>query len=296
MLESANPSDPVDKYFRKGPPPPNALVIRLTYKDNPFFDQTALRDEMELMRERNFERYRTIWEGEYDVSHESQVFTDVIIGRPAIPLSTPPRYGCDFGFSIDPSAIVKVYVIPQTRQIYVAQEASGRVPMDQLPNLIESVVADRGDLVMADNSQPGTIEFLAARGFGVIPARKGKGSVREGVQYLQGFQLVIDPSCDETANEARLYRWPVDPLSGQVRPGVNPVDRFNHHIDAIRYAISDLITAPELEDDESGGVLWLDPWNIRPRLRRADPLPASDDTEPTVWHYIPLPKRQRRDD
>jgi phage terminase large subunit len=262
------PTDPVDAYFRRGDPPPDAIVTKVSYIDNPFFDETALPAEMVLLRNSNPERYRHVWLGEYDTRYESKVFTNVTIGRLEVPVDTPPRYGLDFGFSTDPSFIVKVYVLPDSR-IYIAAEASGRVTMDQLPALIASVVRDPGDLIRADSSQPGTIEFLQSRGFGVTPARKGQGSVREGITFLQGFELVIDPDCEAMRNEARLYSWPTDRLSGQVIPGVNPVDANNHGFDALRYATEDLITDAPLAVDD-GGVMLLQMW--KPTVSRRDEL------------------------
>ena len=261
------PTDPVDHYFRRSEPPPNAIVTKVSYADNPYFDETALPAEMALLRQNNPERYRHVWEGEYDTRYESKVFTNVTIGRVEVPPNTAPRYGLDFGFSTDPSFVVKVYVLPDTRQIYIAAEASGRVTMDQLPGLVAAVVRDPGDLVRADSSQPGTIEFLQSRGFGVAPARKGPHSVREGIVFLQGFELVIDPDCEQMREEARLYSWPVDRLTGQVVPGVNPIDANNHGFDATRYAVEDLITDAPLADDD-GGVMLLQLWKPR-RLDRS---------------------------
>ena len=253
----------MDAYFRRGEPPPNSIVTRIDYTDNPYFDETALPAEMALMRANNPARYGHVWLGDYDVSYQSKVFTNVTIGRVEVPPNTPPRYGLDFGFSTDPSFVVKLYVLEASRQIYIAAEASGRVTMDQLPGLITSVVRDPGDLVKADGSQPGTIEFLRSRGFGVVAARKGPGSVREGVMFLQGYQLVIDPNCEAMRNEARLYSWPVDRLTGQVIPGVNPIDANNHGIDCARYAIEDLIIDAPLADDDDG-VLLVPMWKTYP--------------------------------
>ena len=64
----------------------------------------------------------------------------------------------DFGFGPDPSFVVKVYIIEETREIYIAKEATGTVTMEQLPGLIRSVIRDDDDVVFADSSQPGTID------------------------------------------------------------------------------------------------------------------------------------------
>jgi phage terminase large subunit len=135
------PSDPVDQYFRGPHPPNNAIVTRVDFRDNPFFETTDLPGEMEKLKRDNYQRYLHVYEGEYDVGYESKVFTRVTIGRPENLVNVPPMYGIDFGFSVDPTAIVKVYHLPLTGQLYVAAEAYGhRIPTDQLPNLLSSIV------------------------------------------------------------------------------------------------------------------------------------------------------------
>jgi phage terminase large subunit len=132
--------------------------------------------------------------------------------------------------------------------------------MDGLPNLIRSVCRQDGDIIKADSSQPGTIEFLTSRGLNVVAARKGAGSVMAGINFLQGYEIVIDPNCEQMRDEARYYTWPVDRLTNQVLPG-NPIDAYNHGWDATRYAVEDMIFAPEFdEDDESGGVILMNMW------------------------------------
>ena len=116
-----------------------------------------------------------------------------------IPEDCPPRYGMDFGFGNDPSFVVKVYVNEYRKQIYIAAEASGRVAMDDLPMLVRSVIESDRDLVRADSSQPGTIEFLKRRGLNIVAAQKGPGSVKSGINFLQSYDIVIDPSCERCA-------------------------------------------------------------------------------------------------
>jgi phage terminase large subunit len=260
------PTDPVDAYFRKGEPPPDAIVTKVSWADNPYFDDTALPAEMARLRQNNYERYRHVWEGEYDISYQSKVFTRVVVGRPDVPPDAAPLFGLDFGFSIDPTVIVKVYHLPATGQLYVAAEAGGRVPTDQLPDMLASIVHDPGDLVRADSARPETIDYLQKRGFGVRPARKGPGSIRDGIAFLQSFELVLDPDCEKMREELRCYSWPVDRLTGQVIAGVNPIDAHNHYADALRYAVSDLITDAPSEDND-GGVVMLNLWGPSRRAR-----------------------------
>ena len=253
------PDDPVDEYFRKGAPPARSIVTRVDYRDNPFFYDTEMPDEMELLKRGNPSRYRHVWLGEYDVSFESKVFTNVTIGRTEVPANCPPVYGMDFGFGSDPSFVVKVYVIESTRKIYVAAEACGKFTMNELPSVVRSVVDNDAAVIKADSSQPGTIEFLQSNGLNVIGARKGPGSVKSGINWLQGFEIVIDPGCPELKKEAHLYSWMMDRLTRKI---LNvPIDSNNHGFDALRYATEDYqYDAAIAEDDDDGGVLKLKLW------------------------------------
>jgi phage terminase large subunit len=254
------PEDPVDYYFRntKEGPPPRSIVTFVDASDNPYFYQTELAEEREILKRGNYERYKHVWLGGYDTAADSKVFPNCTTGIVEVPADCPPRYGLDFGFGSDPSFVVKVYLIESLRVIYIAAEAEGRVPMDQLPMLLRNVIDGDYDLVKADSSQPGTIEFLNSRGFpNVVGAKKGPGSVKEGINFISGYKIVIHPSCEKMRDEARLYSFMTDRVSGKVLPGRIPVDANNHGWDSTRYALEDLITSPELNDELSGVIrLW----------------------------------------
>lgn len=74
----------------------------------------------------------------------------------------------------------------------------------------------------------------------LVAADKWPGSVEDGVAFLRSFeQIVIHPNCKHTAEEARLYSYKTDRLTGDVLPTL--VDKNNHAIDSIRYALAPLI-------------------------------------------------------
>lgn len=242
------PDDPVDAYFR-GPqgPPPNSIVTFVDYRDNPFFADTEMVNEMEVLRAGNPDRFKHVWLGEYDLKHESKVFPNVTIGKIDVnPDTMPARYGMDFGFGSDPSFIVKVYINEDRKQIFIQREAWGRVAMDELPVLARSVLDDGNELIKCDSSQPGTIEFLQRRGLNVHAAQKGPGSVKAGINFLQGYSIFIDPACEQMREEARLYSWMTDRRTGMSLSV--PVDANNHGWDSVRYALEDF----SLEGDDPG--------------------------------------------
>ena len=246
-------TDPVDAYFRGIDPPENSLIMRVGIEDNPWFYMTAMPAEMEHMKRGNYKRYLHIWCGDYDEDSESKIFPNVTVGRVEVPDYCAPRYGMDFGFGQDPSFIVKVYVHEPTREIYIAREWCARVPLAQLPSGMDTVIDDRGDLIKCDSSQPGTIEHLNSQGFLCHGAKKGPGSVKSGITWLQGYKIIIDPDCKNMVEEAHLYSWQIDRITRQ-RLSV-PVDAHNHGWDAVRYATEDCQT--EDGADEDGGVMRL---------------------------------------
>ncbi len=246
--------DPVDKYFRGEDPPPDSFIQRVDIEDNPYFYHTAMPAEMEHMKRGNYKRYLHVWRGDYDEDFEGKVFSNVEIGRIEVPSHIAPRYGMDFGFGSDPNAVVKVYVNLVTREIYIAREAGGRIPLRELPTTLDSILDHKTDLVKADSSQPGSIDHLNSQSYNLEGAKKGPGSVKTGITWLQGFRIIIDPDCEEMREEARLYSWQKDRLTGK-RLSV-PIDAHNHYWDAVRYATEDLQVQPD-EEPADGGVMKL---------------------------------------
>lgn len=251
------PTDPVDSYFRKAGAPPRSIVTFVDYTDNPYFYSTELPHEMEVLKAGNFERYKHVWLGAYDTASESKVFPNVTVGRVNVPADCPPRYGMDFGFGTDPSFVIKVYLLEAHRLLYIAAEASGRVAMNDLPDMVRSVVYNDDDLIKADSSQPGTIGYLVNSFPNMVGAVKGPGSVKTGINFINGYRIVIDPNCEAMREEARLYSYMTDRITGKVLPGKIPVDAFNHGWDATRYALEDCIANPTNPNDDMDGVVKL---------------------------------------
>ena len=243
--------DPVDYYFRGPIPPPNSLIVEVGIEDNPWFYQSPLVDEMWFMQQGNYTRYLHVWKGGYDDGYETKIFSNILIARIEVPEYFAPRYGMDFGFGQDPSFITKAYINESQRQIYIQKEAFGRVPLRQLPAMIDSVIDDRDDLIKADSSQPQTIEHLQSQGFNMVGAKKGPGSVKAGINWLQGYKIILDPDCEGMREEARLYSWQIDRLTR--RKLSQPVDANNHGWDSVRYGTEDAQLVPE--DDEDDGVI-----------------------------------------
>ena len=229
-------TDPVDQLLRSNSPP-DSVVIRSSYRDNPFFPD-VLRKEMEWDRARDPEKFAHVWMGEYERHSESRVFKNWKIEEFDSPNDASFMYGGDWGYSVDPSVLVRCYVVGRT--LYIDREAY-RIgcEIDHIPALFDTVPGSRDWTITADSARPETISYLQRHGYPkLIAAVKGKDSVKEGVIFLQNFDIVVHPRCVHTIDELTMYSFKVDRLTGLVTPVLE--DKKNHVIDSLRYAVERL--------------------------------------------------------
>lgn len=231
--------DPVDAMFRGPEPPENSYIKEVSWRDNPFFYQTRMPSEMRRMKRANPKRYHHVWEGGYDENPDSVIFDNWEIGQVDIPDKLLPRFGMDFGFSSDPNVAIKLYVIEDLDVIYITHEAIGyRVPNKKLPALLDTIPGIRDHEIIADSARPETIEYLDSEGYNIYPSRKGAGSIKNGINWLLGYKIVVHPRCATVVEELRNYKWKLD---ANDKPLPVPAERQQDHcIDAIRYAVEEI--------------------------------------------------------
>lgn len=227
-------TDPVDVLLRSDNPPPDAVVVQANYRDNPWLPQ-VLRDELEYDQKRDPDKFAHVWLGEYQRNSEARVFRNWMIEEFDAPKGTTFRLGADWGFSIDPSVLVRCYI--DGRRLYVDYEAyMVGCEIDNLPNLFDRVPESRKWWITADSARPETISYMQKHGYPRINAAiKGAKSLEEGVQFLQSYDIVVHPRCQHLIDELTLYSYETDPLTGAVLPKLK--DKDNHVIDSLRYAL-----------------------------------------------------------
>ncbi len=237
---SFNPHSADDATYRRFilNTPDNAIVKKVNYWDNPFFPD-VLREEMEYMRRVDYERYRHIWEGECITFSDAQVFknkfeTDILDTQGCDEV----YYGCDWGFSVDPTTLVRVWVVGNV--LYIDQEAyKVGCSLDDTPSLFEKVDGAKEHKIRADSARPESINFMQLRGWDIVPAVKWSGSVEDGIEFIRSFErIIIHPDCIHAHEEFRMYSYKTN-SAGDILPKVE--DKHNHIIDAIRYALEPLI-------------------------------------------------------
>jgi len=243
-----DPDDAVEQLFyptgKRTKPPPRTRVVEANWGDNPLFPD-VLREEMEYDRRRDMDRYLHVWEGHYQKHSEARVFknwreeefdiTQLI--EAGVELSGP-HLGGDWGFATDPTCLVRVYVCDANKRIYIDYEAWDlHCPIHDIGNLFNKVPKASSSYIVADSARPETIDAVRRQGFDIHPARKGAGSVEDGVEFLKSHDIIVHPRCKHTIDELKHYSWKVDKLTGKVLNQLE--DKKNHIIDSMRYALED---------------------------------------------------------
>lgn len=226
-------SDPVDSFFRGGSPYPGSVVVRANWSDNPWFPD-VLRQEMEYDLARDKDKYAHVWLGEYESHSERRVFKNWAIEDFERPDGTIYRFGADWGFSVDPSVLIRASI--EGNRLYVDYESYlVGCEIVNLPDLFDRIPESRKWFITADSARPETIDYMRKNGFPKMNQTiKGPNSIKEGISFLQSFDIVVHPRCVHTIDELSRFSYKTDRLTGEVLPILE--DKHNHVIDALRYA------------------------------------------------------------
>lgn len=232
-----NENDPVDVLLRQEEID-GAIVRRVNWDDNPWFPD-ELRGDMERDKNRDPDKYAHVWGGEYRGMSEARVFRNWKVGQ------LTPRddviwfYGVDWGFANDETAALRC-CFPDSKTLYVDHEAFELgVATEALPAFLNGLPDARKWPMRADSARPESIDHVKRHGFPKLrKARKGAGSIEDGISFLQGFDIVVHPRCANLERELKSYAYKTDPRTDEIVPVVE--DKNNHLIDALRYAVEGL--------------------------------------------------------
>ena len=209
----------LDPYIEKHPP----LVT--TYKDNPFLTQSQIED---IESRKSNQYWWTIYGSGERANRQGAIFTNWTMGD--FDTSLPYVYGQDYGFSVDPTTLVKVAVDEKKKIIYADEKFYSTVGMGTNEIFEANKQATKpNELIIADSAEPRLIDDLRRKGTNIIPCEKGAGSVSAGITKMQDYQIVITPTSHNLRKELSNYIW------NDKKAGI-PVDAFNHCIDPLRYS------------------------------------------------------------
>ncbi len=218
---------------------PDQLTVKVNWDENPYFTD-ELKAEMEYQKALDYNDYLHIWEGECRKATEAQIFKNK---STVMDFVAPPDatfyYGLDWGFSQDPTVILRCHIFDNC--LWIDYEAGGRqVELDHTYKLIDEIPMSKQHIIRADSARPESISYIRRQGYRIESVHKWGGSIEDGIEFIRSFrQVYIHSRCMETASEFLKYSYKVDRLTEDILPAI--VDSNNHYIDALRYALQPMI-------------------------------------------------------
>jgi len=227
-------TDAIDRLLRGPSPPPDAVVVRVNYEDNPWMPQIML-DEMEYDKSRDIDKFRHVWEGAYLTNSEKRIYKNWKVEDFDTPKDAMFYFGMDLGFSVDPTTIIRCFI--EGKKLYIDYEASeiGCETVD-LPHLMMQIPDIENWPITIDSSRPETISHLRRNGFPKCRGSvKGANSVVEGIEFLRGYDIIVHPRCKGVTDGLTFYSYKVDQKTDEVTTLIDHAS--SDFPDAIRYSI-----------------------------------------------------------
>lgn len=258
----------------------DVLAMTTNYSCNEWLDETD-KQMFERMKQDNPRRFHVAGLGEWGVADgliydrwrvEAFDIAEILHGENGWKHTCV--YGLDYGYANDPTAFIAAAVNVTDKVLYVFDEHyQTRMVNSEIAAMIKAKGCQK-ERIRADSAEPKSNEELRRAGVSRIrPAAKGKDSVMHGIATLQEYLIIVHPSCKSTVAELSSYCWDKDREGN----GVNrPVDKHNHLMDALRYAMADVpkCTPPQKprargwQQTESGHMTWQD--TDRPRVEHSE--------------------------
>lgn len=223
-----NPSEEFWFYTEMLPNRDDIDFITLTYLDNEALDSITV---AEIESHKNNKSWWTVYGlGQLGVL-EQRIYKNWNFIEEVPFEARLDRYGVDFGYTNDPTAIVAIYYYNGG---YILDEVTYQYGLSnkEIADTINS--QDKPALVIADAAEPKSIDEIRRHKINILPASKGAGSVNQGIQYVQAQQVSVTQRSLNLIKEYRNYNWITD-KDGKI---INEPNDFNNHaMDALRYAL-----------------------------------------------------------
>jgi phage terminase large subunit len=211
--------------------------FQTTYKDNPFLGD-VVKAEIERLKDIDANYWRVYGLGERGQSR-SLVYsfsTCKEIPKEAKLIS----YGLDFGFSNDPTALVRTYLDNDNMYVDELIYRTGMTNQD-IAKEMQNLGLDKSNEVFADSAEPKSIEEIYRMGWNVKPTIKG--AINLGIDIIRRYRLFATDRSYNLIKELRNYKY-IEDKNGQMTN--KPVDNFNHGLDAMRYSVVNKISNSHL--------------------------------------------------
>ena len=215
----------------------DAEFLRLTYKDNEACPSEVVQMLLQRIEKAKTSEYWRNWCEVYVYGRPGRVqglIYDNWQQVDKIDFSQCQRvvYGVDFGFSADPTAVIKMGVRGDERHISQLVYQKG-LTISELVRILKDRGVNNSDTLVCDSADPRSIKDLRDFGFKAIGVKKWKDSIRHGIKSLHECRIFVEANAKDVWHEYNNYRWKTDRDDNELP---EPEDAFNHALDAIRYA------------------------------------------------------------
>ena len=223
---------------------PEILAITTNYMCNEWLDEADLQ-VFERMKVNNPRRYKVAGLGGWGIvegvvydnwTEETFTLEQIRKEHPSLKTCT----GLDFGYTNDPSAYIVCYLDLQSKDLFVYDEIyQTGLSNQRIAGLIKRSGYGK-EKITADSAEPKSIDELHnVHNLRIKGAKKGKDSIKNGIQWIQDLKIHVHPRCVNFVTEISNYTWDTDRFGKRLNV---PIDDFNHLMDAMRYALEDYIT------------------------------------------------------
>ena len=235
---------------------PDILAITTNYLCNEWLSEADL-NEFEKMKTRNPRRYRVAGLGEWGIvdgliyeNWKEQDFK-LVTKSEFSEMAVEDRQGCvvrdnlktrcglDFGYTNDPTASPIMFLDSENKKLYIWDELYQKGLSNRKIYQELSSMGYGKERFTGDSAEPKSIDELKGLGLRIKGAKKGKDSVKNGIQWIQDLEIIVHPRCVNFLTEISNYTWSKDKFGKTMN---TPIDDFNHLMDAMRYGLEDDIT------------------------------------------------------
>ena len=200
--------------------------IHTTYLDNLNNLSTSFIDQANKTKLQNPKKYNHTFLGHWLDYAEGLIFEFTIGEYQSQGIDV---FGIDWGFSKDPTALIRISIDRKNRLLYLKEELyKTQLGLSDLEIILKEKCGK--NLIYADSADPRLISDLRKSGLSIVGAKKGSGSILEGIKLMQDYTIIVDPSSKNLKNELESYIWKEKSLL--------PTDKWNHLIDAARMALT----------------------------------------------------------
>lgn len=223
--------------------------ITLTYKDNEALDEMTVKEiESHMSNKAWWQVYGLGQLGEL----EGKIYKGWLMMDDIPEEAILRRYGLDFGFTNDPTVILAIYY---WNDMYILDEVCYLKGLSN--KAIYDILANREKaMVVADSAEPKSIDEIHNYGINIQPAKKGPGSVYQGIQWVQGLKIGITKRSVKTIKGYRNYLFAVDKNGVTINDPDDTIHEWSNPMDAARYGLDSFRPLkPQPMITDTGGVL-----------------------------------------